>query len=143
MAQTFDLALAAPRHSIDPVAFFIALIGAPLLATLMWFWVLLIPVAALLIGGPIYLALGTPLLMIYLQRHPCTVGGIVFLAVCGVLALLPLGWLVALSTGQSEALYIALFFCGFGLIFGPLWATHFAFLYRKMARDPLALPGSI
>ena len=40
-----------PRYIIDPVAFFVALIGGPLLFTLGTFWIMLIPVAALGFGG--------------------------------------------------------------------------------------------
>lgn len=139
----FSTRLDAPRASLDPVAFFIALLAAPVLVTLGSFWFFLIPVAALVLGGPIYLVLGTPLLLIYLQRHACSVGGVMALAAVAVLSIIPFGWLVALSTGERGILQVSLFVAGFGLIFGPCWAAAFAKLYNKMARNSLALPDSL
>ena len=56
-----------PRYLIDPVAFFIALFGAPLLVALLGFWAFFIPIFALVFGGPIYLLLATPALLIHLD----------------------------------------------------------------------------
>ena len=58
----------AQRNLIGPVAFFVALIGGPLLVTAATLW-LVIPVFALMLGGPLYLAIGTPLLLWHLGRH--------------------------------------------------------------------------
>jgi len=55
------------RYAIDPVAFFLALICAPLLVALMFCWMIGIPVFALFFGGVPYLIFGTPVLLIYLH----------------------------------------------------------------------------
>ncbi|MEM8578201.1 MAG: hypothetical protein AAGF60_10145 [Pseudomonadota bacterium] len=90
------------RYLVDPVAFFIALIGAPLLVTLASFWLFLIPVFALVLGGPIYLILGTPLLLFHLRRDEGKSDSIVALAMMTVLAG---AWRLALarsSRGRSK-----------------------------------------
>ncbi|MEO0938984.1 MAG: hypothetical protein AAFY38_12595 [Pseudomonadota bacterium] len=124
-----------PRYVIDPVAFFVALIGAPLLITALTFWMLLIPVAALVMGGPLYLILGTPLLLWFLRRNVGKGEDIALLALGSVIA--ACAALFGLGVLMDEADYkaIALIYGGFGILFGPAWAATFAFLYNRLRND--------
>jgi hypothetical protein len=132
-----------PGYLIDPVAFFVALIAGPLLVTAMSFWFLLIPVFALVMGGPIYLIIGTPLLLIYLRYNQPNVGGIAFMALVAVLALFPITSVFSWILGDLGLLQGSVFFLGFGLLFGPLWAVAFSKIYLRMRRDFYAIPRPI
>lgn len=110
--------------------FTFALIGAPLLVTLLTFWAI-IPVFALIFGGPYYLLLAPPFLIWMLRRH----GPNYLLAVVGacvsLLAIPLLMGAYGVITNQpslfSDSFGIALF----GLIFAPAYAATFIFLYRN------------
>ena len=128
-----------PGYLIDPVAFFVALIAGPLVVTGMTFWLLFIPVFALVMGGPLYLIMGTPLLLIYLRRNQPSVESIAFLALLAVLALFPIAGALSLITGDAGLFQGAVFFLGFGLVFGPLWAVAFGKIYLRMRRDFYAI----
>ncbi|MEH6519954.1 hypothetical protein [Sulfitobacter sp.] len=129
-----------PRYIIDPVAFFIALIGGPLLFTALSFWVLLIPVFALILGGPVYLVVGTPILLWYLRDHD---GDPIDLAVLGLIAMGCVGLLVPLAaafTGDGDLLASGLILSGFGMIFAMAWAYCFGRIYQHLRRDFFAKP---
>jgi len=51
-----------PLHDIDAAVFAIALIAAPFLVALLFFWVYFIPVFAILFGGLPWLLCGGPVL---------------------------------------------------------------------------------
>jgi hypothetical protein len=128
-----------PFETLDPVAFAAALVAAPLLVALICFWALLIPVFAVLFGGPVYLAFGTPVLLWMVTRvRPYFVS----YACVGVLVQSGLTLLLALSDalhphqGTGDLLPAALF----GMIFAPLWAGTFAALYRRWYRPARLFP---
>lgn len=129
-----------PRYLIDPVAFFGALIGAPILFTLLSFWALFIPVFALVLGGPAYLVIGTPILLWYLRRNDGEPSDLGFLAFCIMAVCLALLLLFAAVTGDEQMLVTGCFFFGFGMIFAPAWAYLFGTLYRRFRRDFYAKP---
>ncbi|MCX7566900.1 hypothetical protein OS189_11170 [Sulfitobacter sp. F26169L] len=112
-----------PAHYIvDPVAFFAALIGGPILFTLLSFWALLIPVAALILGAPFYLLVGTPVLLWYLRHHDGDPHDLGFLAFKVMGIVLVFGTLLAAATGDQNLLGIGLSYTGFGMIFALAWA---------------------
>lgn len=125
---------------IDPVAFFIALIGAPLAVAAAGFWAIGIPVFAVVIGGPFYLAVGVPVLLWHLGRHPPEPGRIARLAL--VSYGLPAGGflLYLLATGGQPAAQQYALFAAFGLIFAPLWGGVFGIFYLNFRRDLYARP---
>ncbi len=128
------------RYLIDPVAFFVALIGGPILFTIATCWLLFIPLGALIFGGLPYLLIGTPVLLVHLSRNPARPRDIagVALAVCTVLCLIALA-LAALSGVEGAALFVLfVFVCA--AIFAPSWGACFAVLYRRMARDFFTRP---
>ncbi len=124
-----------PRYVIDPVAFFIALIGGPLLVAAAGFWIVGVPVFAVAFGGPVYLAVGTPLLLIYLRRAFGKTGDIIALGFFALIAMAFAagGW--ALLTDNDDLMGIVAFYSGFGIIFAPLWAGAFGWIYNKLRND--------
>ncbi|WP_156026105.1 hypothetical protein [Sulfitobacter sp. 20_GPM-1509m] len=130
----------SPRYLIDPVAFFIALFGAPLLVALLGFWALFIPVFALVFGGPIYLLLATPALLIHLRFRDGDTGGIITLAFTIVIGTAAAGWVYGLLVPDSDAAIFALFYGGFGLVLGPLWGWAFGWIYNRLRSDFSRVP---
>jgi hypothetical protein len=117
----------------DPIAFCIALIGAPIAFTILT-CVFLIPIVALIIGLPFYLAIGTPVLLWMAGRYP------------------PFFWIYFLAGGLGSGVLFgassmaAAVEAGnlqfnnlwpFGLFFGAFWSGFFALLYRSLHRPLL------
>ena len=131
-----DAARAAqPSYIIDPVAFFVALIGGPLLVTAISFWLAFVPVFALGFGGPFYLLIGTPVLLWYLRRNKGDTDAIIGLAFLANLAIFALGSAATAMSGDQDMLGATLFFAGFGMIFAPAWGWGFGFLYNRLRRE--------
>lgn len=125
--------LSPTTRLVDPVAFFTALIGGPVLFTLATFWAI-IPVFALAFGGLPYLLFGTPILLIYLARKkasPGAIAGLAFLTVATGIALL---WALAPLAADPEGLRAMAGMGLFGLAFGPIWGLCFAGLYSLLER---------
>lgn len=130
-------------YIIDPVAFFAALIGGPLLFTAASFWALFIPVAALFFGAPLYLMIGTPVLLWYLRSHdgdPSELGWLAFKVMAFAMLLITV---IAAATQDEEILGVGLWFTGFGMIFAPAWAYFFGLIYRRLRRDFFAKPRNL
>lgn len=123
------------RFVVDPVAFFAALVGAPLLVTAATLWLFFIPLAALIIGGPIYLVVGTPLLLWFLAFNDVSIGRIVWVALTAIAVLVGLTALFLTLNEQTRQLETLFVFAPFALIFGSVWAATFAVLYRGLRRD--------
>ena len=126
---------AKARFVIDPVAFALVLVLAPLLVALLGFWIMGIPVIAVFFGGPCYLVAGTPVLLIYLHLRHGTAPQIAALALATVLiggAIILVGDHL-LSTRPSH--YEILSFTGMGVIFGPLWGFAFGLIYNRLRND--------
>jgi hypothetical protein len=126
------------RYIIDPVAFFAALILAPILFTAATFWLLFIPLGALVFGGLPYLVVAPPVLLIHLRRHRVDPSRIAALAAVTSIVLVTLGTVMALlmpGIGPDDVLISALLVMAFAVIFAACWGVTFAWLYRSMARD--------
>lgn len=121
-------------HLIDPLAFFGALVAAPLLVTLATFWILFIPAFALVMGGPLYLIVATPVLLWWLGRHEPSVVEIGLLAFGANFVVAGGFYLFAMLEGVRQPYILAMFYLIFGSIFAPLWAGVFAWLYRRFRR---------
>ena len=126
------------RHLIDPVMFFVALIGAPLLVTALSFWVMLIPVAALFFGGPVYLITATPVLLWWLSRNAPKVSDIAMIGFSANLAACVVIYLLGEAMGLHDAEAMARIYLIFGSVFAPLWAGVFAKLYLRLRRPYFA-----
>ena len=122
-----------PNQIINIPAFFGALILAPLLVTALSFYVV-IPVFALMFGGPLYLALGTPLLLWLLSRQPCTSRDCATAALLANAAVCALAMLYGAAIRNDDIFGVTFFFLLFGSIFAPLWGGTFGWLYLKFTR---------
>ena len=124
-----------PQRIIDPVAFFVALIGAPIVFALFTFWIFFIPVAAIVFGGPAYLVFGTPVMLWVMNRRDPSGFEVIGWALLAVVVMIALMSLLGILTGDKDWFDFALFYGGFGLIFAPCWAATFIGLYRWLCRD--------
>ncbi len=129
------------RYALDPVAFAKALILAPLTVAAFGFWVFLIPVFAVVFGGPVYLVLGTPILMIYLHFSKGSAKGagvLAFVTVVVASAFLMLAHLMLDLFRHPDGLLI---WIGCALVIAPIWGMTFGKLYNRwrspMSRRPL------
>jgi hypothetical protein len=119
----------------DIVAFVAALIAAPLLVTFFTCY-LFVPIAALIIGGPVYLVIGTPILLWMVGRYPPTFW---WFALAGFLANAALCVMLVAATkvlpaGQNIVSGDMIYMAYWGLLFAPIWAGTFAPLYRNWNR---------
>lgn len=122
------------RHLIDPVMFFVAMVLAPLIVTALTFWILFVPVFALLMGGPFYLLAGIPLMLWWLSRHAPKPGEIACLGFCANLVICAGMYLFAIMTRQNDPEGLAVVYLIFGSVFAPLWAWAFGKLYLSWRR---------
>lgn len=122
----------ARRSPVDPLAFTLALVLAPLVFALLFFWVLLIPVFAVIFGAIPYLFFGTPIFLWGLGRGLEGVvagAGLGFLAWIAMCAALGIGW----AAGRVEQDLLALL-AYFGAGMAPGWGAAFALLYGRLRR---------
>lgn len=125
----------APRYLVDPVAFFVALIGAPLVVAVLGFWALGIPVYAVPLGGLPYLIIGGPILAQKLRHYaPETRRFAIIGLIANNVMFFAIALLLILMHAQTAIGVAALIFA-FGLIFAPLWSAVFAILYRNLRRE--------
>ena len=118
-----------PHYAVDIIAFFAALIAAPLLVTVLGF-IFVVPVFALILGAPVYLSVGTPLLLWHLSRRPARADDIAVLALTANAALVIAASGVTHFAPRGTIDDSIPFLLAFGLIFAPLWGATFAYLYR-------------
>ena len=133
-----------PIQPIDPVAFALAFVGAPLVGALLisapGILGLLLPpflifpafgFGGVVVGGPFYVLLGLPALLIGMHSAHVT-SDTVLRWVLQALGLLALGIAAAqFFIDDGLGLFVILVF---GLIYGPIWGLCFANLYRRLAR---------
>ncbi|MEM8578203.1 MAG: hypothetical protein AAGF60_10155 [Pseudomonadota bacterium] len=120
-----------PRYRIDPVAFILALVAAPLIVTALTFPIGGFSFFVLLFGAPLYLVIGTPLLVLHLRRNPGTFRSLMFLGFKAV-AVLVIFWAATMRSDQWTSVLPALAAFSFG--FGLAWTATFAGLYLLIRR---------
>lgn len=120
-------------HVIDPVAFVLAFLGAPLMVTIAMFWAI-VPVGALFFGAPAYLICGTPALLWYLRRFEARPMPVGFFAVAVNTATLPILLWTDILPVRQDVDSTLLMFGGFGGVFAFLWGFAFAWLYPRFRR---------
>ncbi|MGJ8615317.1 MAG: hypothetical protein ACSHWS_00665 [Sulfitobacter sp.] len=119
-------------RQIPWVPFLSALIAAPLLITALTFWITIIPYFALIMGGPIYLLFGTPILIWHLRRHPPRVLPIVLLALISLLGLIPIALIIWAITGDDSVMEALLAFLIYGAGFAAIWSATFVLIYQRL-----------
>ncbi|MEM6587495.1 MAG: hypothetical protein AAF641_03535 [Pseudomonadota bacterium] len=128
-----------PRYLIDPRAFIFALIGAPLIIGFLFFW-LLIPLVAVVMGGPFYLLTATPVMLWWLGRYQPHFGAAALLGFVSNLAVVGVIYLLHLTHPSLRYDNVAEMYFTFGSIFAPIWAGAFALLYQSWRRDAFSQP---
>ncbi|QBF33560.1 hypothetical protein [Thalassococcus sp. S3] len=118
---------------VDPIAFFLALVGAPLVVAVLGFWIMLIPVVGIVLGGPYYLILGTPILLAYLLLYEPKPWIAALLATVAVLLLL--GGAHLLQARLPTDLLREPMYLYFGPPCGAAWGAAFVWLYRWIRQD--------
>lgn len=144
---------APTRYLIDPVAFIIALVAAPLLlalpfAVVLFFtWlsgvkpippslvVAIIPIAAVAIGGVPYLIAGGPMFARKLKKTKPAPWVFAMQASLANLTTLMIAAMYFLMIGDDNPIGSALVIFGFGMIFAPVWGAIFAIIYRRLRRE--------
>ncbi|KPD13481.1 hypothetical protein [Phaeobacter sp. 11ANDIMAR09] len=122
----------AKRHLVDPVAFGLAMVGGPLLTGILGAPALLIPTIATVFGGPIYLLVGVPVMLVALRRQPLAPGGWALLALATHLSLFtPLFLPAWLTRGSLDGPGL---FLVFGSAFAPLWGAVSGLIYHRLER---------
>ncbi|WP_291734242.1 hypothetical protein [Leisingera sp. F5] len=100
------------------------LLGAPLL---------LIPPFAALIGGPLYLVIGIPVMLAYMARNRPTPGKWALLAFkTQLLIFTPIFLLAFAAGGNFDGTSV---FLVFGSLFAPLWGAVSGKIYERLERD--------
>lgn len=125
----------SPRFLVDPVAFFVALVLAPLIVGIILSPIYLVSIIAIGFGGLQYLLIGGPILFLTLTYAEPHAGRLALLAFIVNLAV---SWPVAFLFPDPET--IVALFAFFGSIFAPLWAAAFAKLYRNFRRELYSQP---
>ncbi len=117
------------RYHINPLAFFLALLLAPIIPGIVGFWLILIPTAAVIYGGPVWLALALPTLLWKLPEIGPDPAKIAILALVGNLLATAVAWVVATQIAPREARTLLVLYGGFGSVMAPIWGATFAWLY--------------
>ncbi|MGL5011741.1 MAG: hypothetical protein ACRC6I_17840 [Paracoccaceae bacterium] len=128
---------AAEIPPLDPVAFFIALISGPIIFTLLTFWIVFIPVFALVIGGIPYLVIGTPVLLWMALTGPVNGARSAIWAGLTNAGLTAGGVLGALIVAKPEDAGFVAMFGAFCIGFGMAWAAAFGIIYRNITDEPV------
>ncbi len=123
------------RYAIDPLAFFFALVSAPIVVALLFFWVVAIPIFALAIGGLPYLIFGTPVLLIYLHYRHGSPEGAAMCATLTVVAGIILAFAATAIYDERHRLEGIAVFGGFALIHAAAWGFAFGKLYNRWRSD--------
>ena len=94
---------------------------------------LFIPTFAVMLGGPIYLAVGIPVMLVYMRRHrppPMDWGLLAFATHLALfLPIFALAWQSGTNV-DSARIYLL-----FGSLFAPLWGAVSGVIYRRFERD--------
>jgi hypothetical protein len=119
--------------TLDPIAFAGALVLAPLVVALTFFWLLAIPIFAVFFGTVPYLIFGTPVLLWMVTRFPISADNF---AIGGMLAqsLFALCLSAFANLRPHTAADSMAFMVLWGIPFAIAWFMTFAWLYRRFYR---------
>ncbi len=123
---------------IDIAAFIMALIAAPLLVTALTFWIAFIPVYALVFGGPVYLLVGTPVLLLLARKTRLTAATCAEAGCWAMVALTAIGVVIAPFAGYGmDDVGFILMVGVISSVFATVWAGTFGMLYNNFIKpDP-------
>ncbi|UYV38183.1 hypothetical protein N4R57_03590 [Rhodobacteraceae bacterium D3-12] len=115
---------------VSMIAFFAALLLAPLIVGILGAPLYLISMLALLFGLPVYLLLGAPVMFWMLCRGERRKSAF---AVAGVL--LNSTFVIGLYIAYPDSNGLGIFYLLFGTAFAPIWAATFTALYKRFTRN--------
>jgi len=122
-------------HPIPWGRFLSAFLIAPVIGTLPLLSISYVGFFVLMVGYPVYLAVGLPIAVIYLRRSYPRYLEIITMAVFGQLALVPAGAVITLFSGDWGVMQAVPAFMMCGAIFGSVWVSIFTALYRALIRN--------
>ena len=121
------------RQKIDIGAFFFALIIAPISVAVLGCWIFLVPVIALIIGGLPYLFIGGPVMAVFLRYRKPSIGAFALLGLIANFATYVLARVIIGAGYMTEYSLKVDFVFMWGMVFAPIWAGTFAYIYRNSA----------
>jgi hypothetical protein len=116
-------------------AFVLAMVGGPILFTVVTIWAYFIPAFALLFGGLPYLAIGTPMALWMALTGPVTVERSLQWSGLTILFLTAACILFVVVTGSSDDGPAVLAMGGISAVFGMAWAGTTGWLYAAMTKE--------
>lgn len=131
------------QHQIPWKQFSAALISAPLLITAVTFpfsfvpqigFIAAIPYLALIMGGPVYLVFGTPILIWHLRRYPPNLLPIMLLSVISLVGLVPIALIIWAVTADNSVMAVLLGYLTYGAVFAAIWSATFTLIYKWLIR---------
>lgn len=121
---------------VNPWALLLALVAGPILAsigaTILMFpfgFAAMIPIYAIMLGGPFYLVIGFPVALWGLHRFPAL--PLPLLALLTNIALCIAAMLLFILLGWRTQREMAQFYLAFGSLFAPLWGFATSAIYRR------------
>ncbi len=123
--------------------FCVAMIGAPLLITGVTYplslipqigFIAVIPYLAMIMGGPVYLLFGTPILIWFLRRYPPKILPIMLLSVISLAGLVPIALIIWAVTADNSVMAVLLGYLTYGAVFAAVWSATFTLIYRWLIR---------
>lgn len=133
MTEKTAITASHAERGLSPARFLIALVLGPLVFTALTFW-LYVPIFALLLGGPWYLAFGFPAGLFAFRRRRFSTPALICLALivngamCAGLAL------TGLVTGDSGLRQTATIYALYGSVFAALWALASGLIYAGFTK---------
>lgn len=127
-----------PERLIDPVAFTAAIVLAPLVFAASFFWVLLIPVVGVFLGGPAYILIGMPMLWMHMRKRQITIKSAMWIGLLAHVAATLLAIVMMLLIPELAPRRFIENVGGYfilGLAHAPFWCALFASLYNRWERD--------
>ena len=117
------------RYAVPAIAFVASLIAAPLLVTALTFWAI-VPIYALIIGGPLFVVIGGPVLWVYLRHFEPRYLPIMLIAVAVQMPTAAILGLFAVIVGENNLAQSFPMLVPIACLFAALWSATFTALYR-------------
>jgi hypothetical protein len=125
-----------PNTALHIGPFLVAMVAGPLLVTVCTFWLMYIPVYALIFGGIPYLVIGLPIAVLMSRTGPVNVERALAWSGLTIVIITAVATLPAAILGEQDSVWFVLAFGGVSIIFGAAWAATSAWVYGQMTRAP-------
>lgn len=129
-----EISIKSDFHDISALRFWAAFLLAPVIFTAVTFWAV-IPIFALVLGGPFYVVMGGPVAWWVARRHGVSSLAMLIAAGLTVAAILPLSALATAMTGDPDYLDMGFVLAIWGPPFGLFWTAIFIALYSQFSKS--------